>query len=114
MSIVSLPRPKVREHEDVNAGHPDSIDLVDIAAGGALFAAGLLLLTNRRRTGMAMGVAGAALTLLSHQEAVRDWWDQIPTYVEQVQNMIGRVQCAMEELAITRENLQTTLTGTGR
>jgi hypothetical protein len=114
MAIVSIPRRKVREHEDVNAQHPDSIDLVDIAAGGTLLAAGLLLLTNRRRTGMVMGVTGAALTLLSHQETVRDWWDQIPAFVEHVQNMIGRVQCTMEELTITRENLETTLTGTGR
>jgi hypothetical protein len=114
MAIVSLPRRKVREHEDTNPQHATSPDWVDVAAGGTLLLGSLLLLTNRRRAGMVLGVAGAALTLLTHQEEVRDWWEQIPTYVEQVQNMIGRAQCAMEEINITRENLQTTLTGTGR
>jgi uncharacterized protein Yka (UPF0111/DUF47 family) len=61
-----------------------------------------------------MAVAGSALTLLGEQEIVRDWWDQIPTYVDQVQNMIGRVQSSMEELTITRENLHQAITGTGR
>jgi hypothetical protein len=114
MGIVSIPRRTVREREEVGAQQADSQDWINLAAGGTLLAGGLLLLTNQRRAGVVLGVAGAALTLLNHQEAVRDWWDQIPTYVEHVQNMIGRVQTSMEELNITRENLQQTLTGLGR
>ena len=114
MGIVSIPRRMVREREKAGAQQADSQDWINLAAGGILLAGGLLLLTNQRRAGMVMGVAGAALTLLNHQETVRDWWDQIPTYVEHVQNMIGRVQTSMEELNITRENLHQTLTGFGQ
>jgi hypothetical protein len=114
MGIVSIPRRRVREREQVSAQTADSTDWVNIAAGGTLLAGGLLLIANQRKAGTVMGVAGAALTLLGHQEAVREWWDQIPTYVEQVQNMIARVQSSMEELTVTRENLHQALTGTGR
>jgi hypothetical protein len=114
MGIVSIPRRMVRERDKVSAQQADSPDWINLAAGGTLLAGGLLLLTNQRRAGVVMGIAGAALTLLNHQETVREWWDQIPTYVEHVQNMIGRVQTSMEELNITRENLQQTLTGFGQ
>jgi hypothetical protein len=114
MGIVSIPRRLVREREKASTRQADSQDWINLAAGGTLLAGGLLLLTNQRRAGVVMGVAGATLTLLNHQETVRDWWDQIPTYVEHVQNMIGRVQTSMEELSITRENLHQTLTDFGK
>src|ERR1035438_1986798 len=105
MGIVSIPRRKASEREQVSAPEADSPNWVNIAAGGTLLAGGLLLLTGQRRAGIVMAVAGSALTLLGEQEIVRDWWDQIPTYIDQVQNMIGRVQSSMEELTVTRENL---------
>ncbi len=114
MGIVSIPRRKASEREQVNAPEADSPNWVNIAAGGTLLAGGLLLLTGQRRAGIVMAVAGSALTLLGEQEIVRDWWEQIPTYVDHVQNMIGRVQSSMEELTVTRENLHQAITGTGR
>ena len=114
MGIVSIPRRRASEREPVNAPEADSPNWVNLAAGGTLLAGGLLLLTGQRRAGIVMAVAGAALTLLGEQEIVRDWWEQIPTYVDHVQNMIGRVQSSMEELTVTRENLHQAITGTGR
>lgn len=114
MGIVSIPRRRASEREPVNAPKADSPNWVNLAAGGTLLAGGLLLLTGQRRAGIVMAVAGSALTLLGEQEIVRDWWEQIPTYVDHVQNMIGRVQSSMEELTVTRENLHQAITGTGR
>ena len=114
MGIVSIPRRKASEREQVNASEADYPNWVNIAAGGTLLAGGLLLLTGQRRAGIVMAVAGSALTLLGEQEIVRDWWEQIPTYVDHVQNMIGRVQTSMEELNLHRENLHQTLTDLGK
>jgi hypothetical protein len=114
MGIVSIPRRMVRERDKASSQQADSPDWINLVAGGTLLAGGLLLLANQRRAGVVMGVAGATLTLLNHQETVRDWWDQIPTYVEHLQNMIGRVQTSMEELNLHRENLHQTLTDLGK
>jgi hypothetical protein len=113
MSVISIPKRKVLSDEGSGILN-ESRDWVDVAAGGSLLAGGLLLLTGQRRAGLVMSVAGAALTLLGQQEAVREWWDQFPGYVDRVQSMIGRVRGSMEELSATRENLHQALTGTGK
>jgi hypothetical protein len=112
MSVVSIPTRKVRSDEGY--GLEISHDWVDLAAGGSLLAGGLLLLTGQRKAGLVLSVTGAALTLLGQQQAVRDWWEEFPGYVDRVQGLIGRVQSSMEELSATRANLHQTLTGTGK
>jgi hypothetical protein len=114
MGIVSIPKRKVHELKKAIGSQAESPDLVKIAAGGALVAGGLLLLTGQRRAGIVTAMAGAALTLLGEQEMVRTWWEQIPDYVDHVENMIGRVKSSMDELTVTRDNLHQVLTGTGR
>jgi hypothetical protein len=114
MGIVSIPKRKVHELKKAIGSQTESPDLVKIAAGGALVAGGLLLLTGQRRAGIVTAMAGAALTLLGEQELVRTWWAQVPDYVDHVENMIGRVKSSMDELTVTRDNLHQVLTGTGR
>lgn len=113
MGIVSIPKRKVHELKKAIESEIDNPDLVKVVAGGALIAGGILLLTGQRRAAIAVSVAGAALTLLGEQETVRTWWEQIPGYVEHMENMIGRVKSSMEEITVTRDNLQQVLTGTG-
>jgi 4-amino-4-deoxy-L-arabinose transferase-like glycosyltransferase len=112
MGIVSIPKRKTTETEE--AGATESRDWVNIAAGGSLMAGGLLLLTGQRRAGLVASMAGAALTLLGQQDMVREWWQEFPGYVDQVQKLVGRVQNSMEDLAATRDNLHQALTGTGK
>lgn len=114
MGIVSLPKRKVHQLRKAVESEIESPDLVKIAAGGALVAGGILLLTGNRRAGIAVSVAGAALTLLGEQETVRSWWEQIPDYVGHLENMVNRVKNSMEEITVTRDNLRQVLTGTGR
>jgi hypothetical protein len=114
MAIVSIPKRKVHQMKQAIEAQIESPDLAKLAAGGALVAGGILLLTGQRRAGIALSVAGAALTLLTEQEAVRTWWEQIPDYVEHLENMVGRVKNSMEEITVTRDNLKQVLTGTGR
>jgi hypothetical protein len=114
MGIVSIPKRRIHESDDSTAPQAETLDWVEIAAGGSLLAGGLLMLTRQRRAGLVMAVAGAALTLLGEQETVRDWWEQFPGYVDRVQSLIGRVQSSMDELSVTRQNLHQALAGTGK
>jgi len=110
MGIVSIPKRRVQQVKDA----VESSDAAKVAAGGALIAGGILLLTGQRRAGIAVSAAGAALMLLTEQETVRTWWEQIPDYVSHLENMVGRMKNSMEEITVTRDNLKQVLTGTGR
>jgi hypothetical protein len=114
MGIVSIPKRKVHQIKKTIESQIESPDVVKVAAGGALVAGGILLLTGQRRAGIALSVAGAALTLLSEQEVVRSWWEQLPDYVEHLEHIVGRMKNSVEEITVTRDNLRQVITGTGR
>jgi hypothetical protein len=80
-----------------------------IAAGGSLLAGGLLLLTGNRRAGLMTAASGTALALLDQQETVRAWWDALPGYIDNVQNLLGRVEALVSELENQRARLDTIL-----
>jgi hypothetical protein len=77
-----------------------------IAAGGSLLASGLLLLTGNRRAGLMTAAAGTALALLDQQETVREWWEALPGYIDNVQNLLGRVEASVSELEGQRARLE--------
>ncbi|HEX4287237.1 MAG TPA: hypothetical protein VHZ28_19235 [Terracidiphilus sp.] len=114
MGIVSIPKRKVHQLRKAIESQVESPDLAKIAAGGALVAGGLLLLTGNRRAGMVVSAAGAALAVLTEQETVKEWWDRLPDYVEQLEKMADRVRSSMDEISVTRDNLRQVMTGTGR
>lgn len=91
-----------------SSGHDegDGVDWIKVAAGGTLLAGGLLVLTGNRKAGIATAAAGTALALLDQQQLIRNWWNQIPGYVDQVQNLIGKMQGAIDEMAEKREKLR--------
>lgn len=94
-----------------SSGHDeaDGVDWIKIAAGGTLLAGGLLVLTGNRKAGIATAAAGTALALLDQQQLIRSWWNQIPGYVDQVQNLIGKMQGAIDDMAEKREKLRDAL-----
>ncbi len=92
------------------SGHEEEeIDWVKIAAGGSLVAAGLLVLTGNRKSGVAAAAAGTALAVLDQQPVIRKWWNQIPGFVDQLQGFLGKVQVAVDEVAAKREALRQAL-----
>lgn len=88
----------------------DSTDWIKVAAGASLIAGGLLLLTGKRRAGMAAAATGTTLALLDQQDLLRTWWGQLPGYVDHIQNMIGQVQSTVEDFTAKRESLRQVLT----
>ncbi len=94
----------------VTDSQSDSVDWVRIAAGTALLASGLLVLSGQKRAAMAVAATGTTLAMLDQQELLRSWWRELPGYIDQVQRMVGRVHDAVEDIAEKREALRQVLT----
>jgi hypothetical protein len=94
----------------VTDSQSDSVDWVKIAAGTALLASGILVLTGQKRAAMAVAATGTTLAMLDQQELLRSWWRELPAYIDQVQRMVGKVQDAVEDIAEKREALRRVMT----
>ena len=67
-------------------------------AAGSLIVGAALLISGRRKSGLAVAAAGAAVGLLENPQAVRDAWESMPRLVRSGQNFLGRVEDFVEEL----------------
>jgi hypothetical protein len=104
MSAVSILRRRTSlADQAVAPGEP--VDWINIAAGTALIAGGLLMLGRQRRAGMVVAAAGSALALLEHEETLRAWWQQLPGFVNQVEGVIGQVQQKVSQIAERRHSI---------
>ncbi len=103
--MVVLPLPKYETEIKLEPGteQTDSLNWAGYAAGGALVAGGLLLLTGRRRAGTIAATAGVALALLDQQDTLNSWWQALPVYINQVQWTISQVQDSVNSMAAKRE-----------
>jgi len=86
-----------------------STNWIRIAAASTLAASGALLITGNRRAGLLTAVTGAALAMLDQQEAVRTWWDALPGYLEEIDDMLGRAQTAVSDLSNQGQKLRRAL-----
>ncbi|MGC9223504.1 MAG: hypothetical protein ACP5E2_06235 [Terracidiphilus sp.] len=98
-----------RDAGATSAGGADSSRWVGMIAAGTLAASGALLVTGKRRAGLAAAIAGAALAMLDQQEVVRQWWNALPAYLEEVQGMLNHAQAAVEDLSVQGEKLRRVL-----
>jgi hypothetical protein len=69
----------------------------------------LLLLSGKRRAGMVAAASGTALAMLEQPETLRLWWNALPGYIDQAQQILGQVQDAVNEVAVKREALRRVL-----
>ena len=84
----------------------ETMNWVGFAAGGTLVTAGLLLLAGERRAGMVAAASGTALALLDQQQTLHSWWNALPGYIDQVQDVLAKVQDTVNEVAAKREELR--------
>ena len=89
---------------------PEGADWARIAAGGSLLASALLLLAGKRRAGLITAGAGTALAILDQQETVREWWNALPGYIDEAQQLLGKVEETVSEVAVQRDRLHKILT----
>jgi hypothetical protein len=105
--MVVVPLAKESKNPPVRccAGQTEGRSWTGFAAGGTLVAGGLLLLMGRRRAGTVAAASGAALALLDQQDTVRCWWQALPGYIDEVQQVLNKVQDAVNDVEAKRETL---------
>ena len=106
MVVATFPDRDNRAPRITRMRETDSLDWVKVAASGSLIAGGLLLLSGRKRAGLALAASGTALALLDHQDTVRHWWKAMPGYVDRAQYMLEQAQDVVENIAQKSESLR--------
>lgn len=67
-------------------------------AAGSLFVSALLLVSGKRKAGLAAAAAGTAIALLENPKAVRDAWNSMPRYLRAGQDFLVRIEDFVDEL----------------
>lgn len=106
MVVVPLSKSGNESQAQPCADECESMNWVGFAAGGTLVAGGLLFLIGERRAGLVAAASGTALALLDQPETLHSWWNALPGYIDQVQNVLGQVQDTVNEVAAKREDLR--------
>jgi uncharacterized protein YjeT (DUF2065 family) len=100
MSVVPIPRqaePKLNDEPSA---------ALRLTAGSALLAGAVLLLSGKRRAGLVATAAGTALTLLHEKETTLRWWAALPLVLNNVQNLVGKAQTAMDEVNARKDKIR--------
>jgi hypothetical protein len=105
MVVVPLAKPVEQSNATPTVRKACPASWVSIAAAGTLAAGGALILSGKPRAGMVTAASGTALIMLDQQEAVRRWWVALPGYLAEIQDVLGRVQTALEDISAQRERL---------
>jgi hypothetical protein len=58
---------------------------------------------------MVAAASGTALAMLDQQETLHSWWNALPGYIDQVQELLGQVQDTVNDIAVKREALRRVL-----
>lgn len=108
MGVTALPYPAndSQGHGEILKPISTNPDWMGIAVGGTFLASALLLLSGKKRAGMVTAAAATALTLLNEQEAVREWWNALPQYLDDAQRLLNQAQSTIDDLAGKRERLR--------
>ncbi len=106
MVVVPLSQPMGDSNAKALASAAETRQWLQLAAGGAIVAGGLMLLTGWRRAGLVTAASGTALAMLDQQQTLRSWWKVLPGYIGDLQQALGQVQGTVEDISAQRENLR--------
>jgi len=109
--MVVVPLSKVTEvsRDATSASEANSANWIRIAAASTLAASGALLITGNRRAGLVTAAVGATLAMLDQKETVSLWWDALPGVLEQIDDLLGRAQNAVEDFSAQGQRLRRAL-----
>ena len=84
-------------------------DWLGITVGGTFLAGALLLMSGKKRAGLVVTAAAAAVTFLDQKETIREWWNTLPQYLDDAQRLLDQAQRTVDDLAATREKVRSIL-----
>lgn len=67
-------------------------------AAGSLVVSALLLISGKRKSGIAVAAAGATVALLENPQALKEAWESMPRFVRAGQDFLVRVEDFVDEL----------------
>lgn len=106
MVVVPLAKPQENAIAAPASQCANDVRWLRYAAAGTLAAGGALLVTGYRKAGLLAAASGAALAMLDQQEAVREWWNMLPGFLEELHTTLGKAQTAVEDLSTQGQKLQ--------
>jgi hypothetical protein len=86
-----------------------SAEWIRYAAAGALAASGALLVSGRRKASLMTAISGTALVMIDQQDAVREWWNRLPGFLQELHELLGRAEDAVEDLSTQSQRLRSAL-----
>lgn len=106
MGVTAFPHPaNVPQGEIMQSGKPEP-DWMGIAVGGSFLVGALLLLSGKKKAGLAVTAGAMALTALDQQETIREWWNTLPKYLDDAQHLLDQAQNTIDDLAAKRDKLR--------
>jgi hypothetical protein len=95
MSLSTIPK-------QIEARLPNSakdVPWTRTVAIGALITGVVLLLSGKRKAGVAVAAAGTLFGVVEEPESLKHWWEGMPRYVASAQEFLGKVEGFVEQLA---------------
>jgi len=107
MGLTAFPHPANQpQGEIIEKSKRHEPDWVGIGAGSAFLAGAVLLLTGRKKAGIAVTAGAMTLTLLDQQETLKQWWHTLPKYLDDVEHLLDRAHHTIEDLGSKRDKLR--------
>jgi hypothetical protein len=95
MSLSSFPK----QIEAKLPSRVKSVPWTRSLAAGTLITSAVLLVLGQRKAALAVAAAGGAVALIEDPDSVRNFWNDIPSYVQSGQKMLGRLEGLIEQVA---------------
>ena len=86
-----------------------SEDWTHLLAAGTVIAGGALMVAGHKRAGVAVAVAGTAIALIEEQAVVKEWWSNLPGYLNDAQNFLDKVEGFLAEASVQGQRIQNIL-----
>jgi hypothetical protein len=79
---------------------------VRTVAAGSLVTGAILLATGKRKSGLAVAVAGTVFALVEDPAGVKKAWNNLPDYLDNGHTLLGRLEKFVGELTAQGEKLR--------
>jgi hypothetical protein len=79
--------------------HPQDRRWTRVLAAASLFSGAVLLISGRRKAGLAVATAGTVIAMLEEPESLTTAWATVPAYIETGKRFLGRLEGVVDEIS---------------